>query len=138
MTENQDRIRVWNEETNEMMEPATIQEMLSMERNVRLEGGWAEDEEHVPEDYGHLVFMRNTGVHDVTGNEMFDGDLITKSTEPYVYRVAYLPERAQWWAISLSRSEAATQPLVRIQRPAIVGNVFENKELLMKGEIGDE
>lgn len=145
MTDQPDRIRVWNEETSEMMEPATIQEMLCMERNVRLEGGWAACEEHVPEDCGHLVFMRNTGIYSKiraggvhqTGEEIFDGDLVTHSIEPWIYRVKYAPTHGCWWAESLCRDAVLGRQLSKIFAPAIVGNVFENKDLVMKGEIID-
>lgn len=140
MKENQDRIRVWNKETSEMMEPATVREMLCMERNVRITEGWSNPSED-PLDpdilYGHLVFMRNTGICAAPRNEeMFDGDLITSRYAPHVYRVACRP--GEWWAISLYPTHAATQPLNSIPYPTIVGNVFENVDLVTSGAIIDE
>ena len=139
---SEDRIRVWNEETREMMEPATIQEMLCMERNVHIDGEWTYHEQpHVIADYGHLVFMRNTGIFDHQSEilrrpvEIFAEDLITHSIEPYVYRV--VQKHGCWRAISLSPDAVMSRCLNEIFHPAIVGNVFENRELFEKGEIDE-
>jgi len=146
MMTDQDRIRVWNEETHRMMEPATISEMLRQERNNGIAEGWA-DMNQFPVDsdeYGHLVFMRNTGIYDHPSEilpdtesiEIFAEDLVIHATEPWVYRV--MQKRGCWWAISLWPAYAMSRPLCNIFHPEIVGNVFENRELLTKGEIIDE
>jgi hypothetical protein len=144
MREQLDRIRVWNEETGEMIEPVTIQEMIRNTHNLALIHG-----EHIQQEsdpYGHLVFMRNTGIYselrfgDVnqTGREVFDGDLITRSIEPWIYRVKYAPTHGCWWAESLCRDAVLGRQLSKIFHPAIVGNIFEDKELVRKGEVIDE
>lgn len=143
MVEQPDRIRVWNEETKEMMVPVTIQEMLSMERNVRIYEGWTThpEEEHTPEDYCYLAFMRNTGVYaqssteyvNTAKEEIFAEDLVTHSTEPCVYRV--VQKCGCWWALSLSPNEVEARRLNEVFNPRIVGNIFENRELVLKGEI---
>lgn len=134
---DQDRIRVWNEETGEMLEPATIQEIIRNTHNLALI-----HREHIPpesEPYGHLVFMRNTGINDHPsailrrGVEIFAEDLITHSTDPWVYRV--MQKRGCWWAMSFRTDMAPARMLNNIFHPTIVGNVFENRELMMKGEI---
>jgi len=130
----EDRIRVWNEDTGEMLKPATIQEMLRDVNNIALIHG-----EHLPQDsdpYGHLVFMRNTGIYDEGGKEIFAEDLVTHSTEPWVYRV--VQKRGCWWAMSLCQDMAQAWLLNNIIHPTIVGNVFENKDIVLKGEIIDE
>lgn len=134
MAEQLDRIRVWNIKSNEMMEPATIQEMLSMERNAAYQ-----EEELAPEDYWHLVFMRNTGIYaqpsdevvNTTREEIFEDDIVTHSTEPYVYRVAQ--KNGCWWAMTLSPHNVEARLLNKIFNPKIVGNVFENRELVLRG-----
>ena len=139
MSEQPDRIRIWNEETSEMLEPMTIQEMLCMERNVRIIDGWRNVSEGPLSPallYGHLAFMRNTGIYDVAGKEIFSEDLITHSIEPYVYRVTH--RDGCWWAESLWPAYANTRQLNKIFHPTIVGNVFENRELFTKGEIIDD
>ena len=143
----QDRIRVWNEETGEMMEPATIQEMLCMERTERIVERWSNvpaDEPGTPDRlYGHLVFMRNTGIyanpsetlqHSAT-TEIFAEDLITHSTEPWVYRVTQ--KRGCWWAMSLCPDIAQSRVLSLIFHPTIVGNIYENRELATLGGCTD-
>lgn len=145
MSDQPDRIRVWNEETREMMEPITIQEMLCMERNVRITEGWSNTSED-PLDpdllYGQLVFMRNTGICDHPSTilrrkvEIFAEDLITHSNEPWLYRVTQ--KHGCWWAMSLRPDIVMSRPLNKIFHPTIVGNVFENRELVLKGEVIDD
>ena len=143
---SEDRIRVWNAETREMMEPATIQELLHFERNVHIEKGWVyTSEEPLAPDilYGHLVFMWNTGIFAQprkelaysSNEELFAEDLIVHSIEPYVYRV--VQEDGCWCAESLFPAYAQSRLLKHIFKPRLVGNVFENRELFEKGEIDD-
>ena len=123
MMTDQDRIRVWNEETGGMTEPMTIPTML------RALGDFPGE----PSAYDHLVFMRNTGIYNIEGKEIFAEDLVTHSTDPWVYRV--MQKRGCWWAMSFRTDMAPARMLNNIFHPTIVGNVFENRELMMKGEI---
>ncbi len=133
-----DRIRVWNDEIKVMMEPATIRELLCHERNTCIIGNVDQS------DYGHLVFMRNTGIYakpsktlvHSTMVELFAEDLVTHSIEPYVYRVMY--ELGRWYAQSLRPDVVQTRALNRVFDPTIVGNTFENKDLMKRGQIDDD
>ncbi len=132
-----DRIRVWNEETREMLEPMTIPEMIRNAHNLAVIHG-----EHIPPNSdrcGHLVFMRNTGIFDHQSKilrhpiEIFAGDLIIHSTEPYVYR-ARMGTDGCWLAASVIPTILGMR-LNMIHHPTIVGNAFEDKELMSKGEV---
>ena len=146
MTDQPDRIRVWNEDDKKMFEPETIYEMLRGEHNNGIEEGEAGLDQYPvdSDEYGHLGFMRNTGIYSEiraggvhqTGEEIFAEDLITHSIEPYVYRV--MQKHGCWRAISLSPDAVMSRCLNEIFHPAIVGNVFENRELFEKGEIIDD
>jgi len=140
-----DRIRVWNEETREMMEPKTIQELLHFERNVHIEKGWVyTSEEPLAPDvlYGHLVFMRNTGMYDHPtailrrGIEIFADDLITHATEPHLYRVKMGTDGC-WWAVPIIPTVLGMR-LNMIHHPMIVGNIFENKDMIGKGTLAEQ
>ena len=141
MTDQPDRIRVWNEETCKMIEPETIQEMLRNTHNLALIHS-----EHIPpnlDPYGHLVFMRNTGIFaqprkelaHSSNEEIFAEDLVVHSIEPYVYRV--VQEDGCWCAQSLFPAYAQSRLLKHVFKPRLVGNIFENKELFEKGEIDE-
>lgn len=139
MTEQPDRIRVWNKETRKMGDPSTIQEMLRTEsNNGNAEGVLGMEQYPVDSnEYDHLVFMRNTGIYDhATNEEIFSDDLITHSIEPYVYRV--MQKRGCWLAMSLCVDAVPARLLNDVYNPHIVGNVFEKKELVLKGEIDHE
>lgn len=125
---DQDRIRVWNEETSEMMEPATIQELLCREHRVAIR----ECDDDL--SHAHLVFMRNTEIYD-NNTEIFAEDLVTHSDEKWLYRV--MQKRGCWWAMSLRTDMVPARLLNSVYDPHIVGNVFENRDLVLKGEVID-
>ena len=124
---SEDRIRVWNEDTGRMIKPMTIEEIV---RKLAPICGEPESD-----PFGHLVFMRNTGIYDTDGKEIFAEDLVTHSTEPWVYRV--VQKRGCWWAMSLWPAYAQARILSTVFHPTIVGNVFENRELLTKGVVDE-
>ena len=129
MTLPPDRVWVWNVETREMSEPATILQLLLVARKSSDTYVW-------PDEYSHLVFMRNTGIydqslalHDKGGSiEIFDNDLITHGSEPYIYRV--VQKRGCWWAVSLCPDIVPSRPLIAVWNPTIVGNMLEYKNIV--------
>lgn len=133
---DQDMIQVWNEETSEMFDPGTIHEALRAEHNNgNAEGRSGMDQYSVDQDpYGHLVFMRNTGIYEHPSKvEIFAEDLITHSDEQWLYRVTQ--KRGCWWAMSLRPDVVPARLLNSVYDPHIVGNAFENMDLVLKGEI---
>ena len=127
MTDQPDRIRIWNEDTSRMIAPSTIEEIVCKLAPI------CREPESDP--FGHLVFMRNTGINDETGKEIFADDIIAHGSEQHVYRVMY--RRGGWWAMSLCHDAVPARKLNNMFRLLVVGNVFEDKELVRKGDIDE-
>lgn len=135
-----DRIRVWDAEVNIMLEPLPLPKLLQVEWNYGYIGR-AYGERKPADDadkYSSLVFMRNTGLYDQTlamqnrgsSIEIFADDLITSNSEPYLFRV--VQERGCWWAFSLSEGAVSIR-MIDTWNPRVVGNVFENPEMVRDG-----
>ena len=128
-----DTIRVWDENTGEMTGAASIRELLLGARH---------DNSYVwADEYFNHVFMRNTGIYDQSlaiknkgsSIEIFENDLITHGSEPYLYRVAQ--KRGCWWAESLYPRDVPTRLLIDVWNPRVVGNTLENKDLFLAGMV---
>lgn len=81
--------------------------------------------EVIPETVGQF-----TGLTDKNGNKIFEGDIIAKGFE--LYEVRWNPEQVRW-GIYLGNYEVAG--FTKFSEPyfEVIGNVYDNKELLENG-----
>ena len=68
--------------------------------------------------------MQSTGLHDVAGNEIFEGDLVQFTTFDAVDVVIYEPPAFKTRRQSLQGYECK-----------VIGNIYENPELLAQGKL---
>ena len=82
-------------------------------------------------EYQQGEVMQYTGLTDVEATEIYEGDVV----EHYDWRdgsrvvsVVKWSDRSAWW--SLYDGEDFTEGLSRAEQPRVIGNIFEDPELL--------
>ncbi|MHC1575972.1 MAG: YopX family protein [Methanosarcinaceae archaeon] len=85
------------------------------------------------------VLMQYTGLHDVNGKEIFDGDIIRRTEyKPGIYTVIWDEYRVAWWLKNIKQRELEyADDYCQLlnngweqSRNEVIGNRFENPELM--------
>lgn len=107
-------IRAWHTELKQMISWENIKMYYSM---------------YFIFDYGTLERMPYTGQKDKNGNKVYLYDII-KLAENYFSIVLWNNEKSSFYAKSIGGSEVESEHLFGIQLAEVIGNKFENTELL--------
>lgn len=78
----------------------------------------------------HLVIMQSTDMVDRNGNIIFEGDIVKMSKDVYSEPTYYEVVRHRGGAYRLESKQHGCELWLRHTDCEVVGNVFENKELL--------
>ena len=78
----------------------------------------------------HLVIMQSTGLADKNGKEIFEGDIVKMSKDVYSESTYYEVVRHYGGAYRLESKQHGCELWLRHTDCEVVGNVYENKELL--------
>lgn len=83
--------------------------------------GWSIDDEYL---------MQSTGLRDKTGKEIFEGDIVKMAKDVYSEPTYYEVVRHRGGAYRLESKQHGCELWLRHTDCEVVGNVYENKELL--------
>lgn len=82
-----------------------------------------------------VVLMQSTGLKDKEGTEVFEGDILHHQIQTeYTFIVKYDKDNGRWYGDGLSRTYRIDITKEFLQYYKIIGNVYENKELLEEKE----
>ena len=83
----------------------------------------------------HLIVMQSTGLVDKEGTEVFEGDILHHQIQTeYTFIVKYDKDNARWYGDGLSRTYRIDLMKHFMQYYKIIGNIYENPELLEEEE----
>ena len=78
----------------------------------------------------HLVIMQSTGLKDKNGKEIFEGDIVKMSKDVYSEPTYYEVVRHRGGAYHLESKQHGCELWLRHTDCEVVGNLYENPELL--------
>lgn len=78
----------------------------------------------------HLVIMQSTGLADKNGKEIFEGDIVKMSKDVYSEPTYYEVVRHRGGAYRLESKQHGCELWLRHTDCEVVGNIYENRELL--------
>lgn len=99
---------------------------------------WIIDEDGVAGEWivnNDLNLMQSTGLVDKEGTEVFEGDILHHQIQTeYTFIVKYDKDNARWYGDGLSRTYRIDLMKHFMQYYKIIGNIYENPELLEEEE----
>ena len=131
------KFRVWSEEDNKMFYNEDIWFINPHDKLVRIEndeynfiGGYAKEDED-------LVLMQYTGIKDMYGKEIYEGDILEDKYGNVISKIAY--NKGVFSVIE--KHNRITDPIdyfatrkcvngAYIKNMIVIGNIYENKDLL--------
>lgn len=116
------RFRAWDKANKEMLKIDVIDFFLEQIRVLENDGSCFSIK------FKDVDIMKSTGFHDKNGVEIFEGDVVSRFQRT-VEEVVWNSKKG-WWAIQ-TRGEIGLTVLAQfIEAVEIIGNIYENKELL--------
>ncbi|MDU4890980.1 MAG: YopX family protein [Clostridium sp.] len=116
------KFRVWNEDTKEMLE---IQKH-SFKTNKSMPYGW-----NMQYEFDGL--MQYTGLKDKHGKEIYEGDILTwqpLSSQDIECKGKVYYMNGSYWVKTKKIIAPYLGDIARYHNPEVIGNAFENPELL--------
>ena len=86
---------------------------------------------HIEIPLDEIELMQSTGLKDKNGKEIFEGDILHHQIQTeYTFIVKYDEDNARWYGDGLSRTYRIDLMKHFMQYYKVIGNVYENPELL--------
>ena len=119
------KFRAWLKNENKMMEVRVIDwnnEVVDL-FNPHIE---------IPLD--KIELMQSTGLHDKNGKEIFEGDIVKMAKDVYSEPTYYEIVRHRGGAYRLESNQHGCELWLRHTNCEVIGNIYENPELLEEEE----
>ena len=94
------------------------------------EDGFPVEEEVFEVEIGNAIPMQSTGLVDKNGKEIFEGDIVKMAKDVYSEPTYYEVVRHYGGAYRLESKQHGCEVWLRHTDCEVVGNIYENKELL--------
>lgn len=129
------KFRAWDKYNKSMIKPC-LTEWIDFEGNCYFEPAkkynTPNTEIYPTDDY---ILMQFTGLHDKNGKEIYEGDLIRVSAdETFIGQVEYRQEVCAFEIKRFSKRNWNQYQLSSSQYLEVIGNIYENPELIPEGE----
>ena len=124
------KFRVWDKTRNEMNYKVMVGNCDTDDENWTCPIIWIEEKKdwlHF-DDYDSI--MQSTGLEDKNGKEIFEGDIVKMSKDVYSEPTYYEVVRHRGGAYRLDSKQHGCELWLRHTDCEVVGNVYENRELL--------
>ena len=94
------------------------------------EDGFPVEEEVFEVEIGNAILMQSTGLKDKNGKEIFEGDIVKMAKDVYSEPTHYEVVKHRGGAYRLESKQHGCELWLRHTDCELVGNIYENKELL--------
>ena len=95
---------------------------------------WIQDEDSEANEWivnNDLNLMQSTGLYDMEGTEVFEGDILHHQIQTeYTFIVKYDKDKGLWYGDGLSRTYRIDIAKRFLPYYKVIGNIYENPELL--------
>ena len=128
------KFRAWHNELGRMMSIKNI--WFQDSRLEELELNDAVMNDYITAYPDEIELMQSTGLCDKEGTEVFEGDILHHQIQTeYTFIVKYDKDKGRWYGDGLSRTYRIDITKDFLQYYKVIGNIYENQELLEnKGE----
>ena len=99
-------------------------------QQVYFVNGLPDDRDIYCYDFDEIELMQSTGLKDKNGKEIFEGDIVKMAKDVYSEPTYYEVVRHRGGAYRLESKQHGCELWLRHTNCEVVGNVYENRELL--------
>lgn len=131
------KFRAWvvNSCVNEMMYPSDTQINSAISKSLQYQLGYEDaypEKNNIEQWQKDIIFMQFTGLQDRDGNNVYEGDIL--ETADRILKVVWHNHAGQWDTDFIRyKGELLSNGLRNLEwkyRATIIGNIYENPELL--------
>ena len=127
------RYRAWISEADTMandLKGIDFENETVVLRKLYYEDGFPVETEVFEVEIGNAILLQSTGLRDMNNREIFEGDIVKMAKDVYSEPTYYEVVRHRGGAYRLESKQHGCELWLRHTDCKVVGNVYENKELL--------
>lgn len=125
------KFRAWDRTRNEMNYKVMVGNCDTDDENWTCPIIWIEEKKDWLHFDDYECIMQSTALKDKEGTEVFEGDILHHQIQTeYTFIVKYDKDNGRWYGDGLSRTYRIDITKEFLQYYKIIGNIYENPELL--------